>query len=311
MKKMLANNAEKLVDPDLYRKYDLELTVKGNNVYDHGEKMATVLAISTFANDKGVAIFDKDFIYKDNKWTGMEYHICLDEFQKEKTQREQGDICYQFVNQLENVVRFIKNHVKIFLIGNTLEEASDIMTMFNFVPEEFGRYKLCHYKKILLQFLKEYDEDMQKAEEKYKDYIKKFGMRCVIDYLPPTEKYINKRAGTVGDILAGNTSNFTNKIETDTSLITKQRLIKPTAIIHFSKNSEENFTVWDGNIIAPYNGEKCKTHISMRPWLDLLFNVQTRDQIIELYDTRSFLFRNLMTVKKFQKQLQQIKPRKA
>ena len=67
MSKMLANKAEKLVDADIARKYDLQLTVKGNNVYDHGEKMATVLALSTFANDKGVALFDKDFIYKDNK----------------------------------------------------------------------------------------------------------------------------------------------------------------------------------------------------------------------------------------------------
>ena len=67
MRKMLANKAEKLVDADIARRYNLQLTVKGNNVYDHGKKMATVLALSTFANDKGVALFDKDFIYKDNK----------------------------------------------------------------------------------------------------------------------------------------------------------------------------------------------------------------------------------------------------
>ena len=57
----------------------------------------------------------KDFL-KNNPQ--MYYHICLDEFQLEKTQRSQGDICYQFVNQLENIVRSTKERMRIFLIGN-------------------------------------------------------------------------------------------------------------------------------------------------------------------------------------------------
>jgi hypothetical protein len=76
MKKMLANNAEKLVDPDLYVKYELDLETKGNVVYDHGEKMCTVLALSTLANDKGVGYFDNTFLSNPD----MCYHICLDEF---------------------------------------------------------------------------------------------------------------------------------------------------------------------------------------------------------------------------------------
>ena len=154
-KKMLANNAEKLVDPDIYRHYDLNLKVKGDNVYDHGKKMATVVCLSTFANDKGVATFDKDFLND----LQMQYHICLDEFQMEKTQRSQGDIAYQFVNQLENLVRSTKDRLKIFLVGNTLEEASDILKMFNYIPEEFGIYR-----------------------------VKK--KRAVIDYMEPSEAYV-------------------------------------------------------------------------------------------------------------------------
>ena len=273
MKKMLVNNAEKLVDADIARRYDLELTVKGNTVYDHGEKMATVLALSTFANDKGVALFDKDFLNDPN----MMYHICLDEFQLEKTQRSQGDICYQFVNQMENLVRSTKDRMKIFLIGNTLQEAADILTMFNFIPEEFGRYKL---KK----------------------------KRCVIDYLPPSDKYIERRTGSVGDILMGNQSNFTNKIDFDTSLITKKRLLKPSYIICFTK--EVKYTVWDGNIISPYNGEKCHTKIAMRPYIDLVFNQEMSDRIIEIFDNRGFMYHNLITNKKFQKEIGLIKPRK-
>lgn len=203
---MLANKAEKFVDPDIARKYGLDLTVKGGSVYDGDKKMATVLALSTFYSDKGVALFDKDFLDDPT----MAYHICLDEFQLEKTQRRQGSISYQFVQQMENIVRSEKDRLKIFLVGNTLEEASDILTMFNFIPEEFGRYKL-------------------KSK------------RAVIDYIKPSKKYIERRKGTVGDILSSSESNYTNEINFDKSLITKVRLIKPTATIHFDKSTK--FTV--------------------------------------------------------------------
>lgn len=272
-KKMLANNAEKLVDADIARKYDLQLETKGSDVYDHGEKMATVLALSTFANDKGVALFDKDFLDNPN----MRYHICLDEFQLEKTQRSQGDIAYQFVNQLENLVRSTKDRMRIFLIGNTLEEASDILTLFNFIPEKFGRYKL-------------------KAK------------RAVIDYLPPSDMYRKRRRGSVADILMGEQSNFTNKIDFDKSLISKERLVKPVAIILFSKTVK--FTLWNSNLIAEYNGEQCKNVIAMRPYQDCIFDQRMRDNVIALFDSRSYLYHNLITNKKFQKEISLIKPRK-
>ena len=277
MKKMLANNAEKLVDPGLYRKYDLELTVKGNNVYDHGEKMATVLALSTFANDKGVAHFDNEFLKKTFEGHPMYYHICLDEFQLEKTQKSQGDIAYQFVNQMENLVRSTKERMRIFLIGNTLQEASDILTMFNFIPEDFGRYKL---------------------KSKH----------CYIDYMEPTDAYRQRRKGTIGDILAGDTSNFTNKVSFDQSLVTKERLVRPKAIIHFSET--EKFTLWNDDIIATWNHETCNRVIAMRPYEGLFFDQALRDEIIQRYDYKGFRFHNLISHKRFEKNLKIIKPRK-
>lgn len=287
-KKMLSNNAEKLFDAVIVRRYGLHLKVKGNSVYnqtldENGEVisetlMCRVLALSTFANDKGVALFDHEFIkslspkgYKN--W----YHIALDEFQLEKTQRSQGDICYQFVHQMENLLRSTKERMRIWLIGNTLEDASDILTMFNFIPEEFGRYKL-------------------KSK------------RCVIDYLPPTDKYLARRKGTVGDILSAGVSNYTNKIEFDKSLVTKKALVKPEYIIVFDKTTK--FTVWNDSIVAQYNGERCKNVIAMRPYQDQIFNPKQRDSIISMFDTRSFMYHNLMTNKTFQKEISLIKPRK-
>ena len=91
--KLLQNNAEKLVDPDLRRKYNLDLITNGNNVYEVTKRtapdkngktkivekklMARVYALSTFYNDKG-SIFDKDFL-NDPK---MRYNVAVDEFEK-------------------------------------------------------------------------------------------------------------------------------------------------------------------------------------------------------------------------------------
>lgn len=267
-KKMLNNKADKLVDPDLRRKFDLDLTVKGCQVFDHGKPMCKVLALSTFYNDKGVALYDNEY--------DLGYNICLDEMNREKNEKKTFDITYAFVNQMENLVRSTKEKLRIVLIGNTLEEASDILCCFNFVPEEFGRYKI--RKK-----------------------------RAVIDYIPPTQKYLARRKGTVADLLTPEASTFTNEIQADKSLLYKGRLKKPAYVIKFDR--ETKFTVWDNNVVAAYNGEKVRV-VPMRPYLDDLFSTEARDLVVNLFDTRSYLFRNLLVQKKFKKELELLKPRK-
>lgn len=221
-KKLLQNNAEKLVDPDIRRKYNLDLVTNGTNVYAvkrevqvikhrdgtteekskivEKKLMARVLNLSTFYTDKG-SIFDKDFLNDPN----MRYNIACDEFEREKGEKNTFDILYALTNQLENLIRSTKQRVKIFFMGNTLEEASDILCAFNFIPEKFGLFKL---KK----------------------------KRCVIHYIPPSTLYLERRKGTVADILMPSASTFTNKIDVDKSLITRQRLIHPLMIIKFSKD---------------------------------------------------------------------------
>ena len=293
--KLLQNNAQKLVDPDLRRKYNLDLITNGNNVYSVKREtrtvkhkdgttseetkivertlMARVYAISTFYNDKG-SIYDKDFLNDPN----MRYNIAVDEFEREKGEKNTFDILYSLVNQLENLVRSTKERIKIFFLGNTLEDASDILCAFNFIPEEFGTYKL---KK----------------------------KRCVIQNIEPTDAYKKRRKGTIADILMPTASTFTNKIETDTTLITKQRLKEPTYVIKFTKDKRNWFTIWDSNVVKKYNGEK-KTVIAMRPYLDEVYNPDLQKQLITLFDTRSMLFTNLITFKEYQKNIELLKPRK-
>lgn len=289
-RKLLQNNAEKLVDPDLRRKYDLDLVTSGNNVYEvikrsdpdkngktkilEKKLMARVYAISTFYNDKG-SIFDKDFLLDPN----MRYNIAIDEFQREEGEKNTFDITYSLVNQLENLVRSTKERTKIFFLGNTLEESSDILCAFNFIPETWGIFKLKN-------------------------------KRAVIHNIAPTEAYKKRRAGTIADILMPKASTFTNKIDTDNALITKQRLIEPQYIIKFRKDPSTWFTVWDGNVIRKYNGEKRPAR-AMRPYIEEAFSVELQKNVITLFDTRSFMFSNLITFKQFQKQLLLLKPRGA
>ena len=295
-RKLLQNNAEKLVDPDLRRKYDLDLITSGNNVYEvkrqkvvtknkktgtetikmkivEKKLFARVYALSTFYNDKG-SIFDKDFLND----LGMRYNIAIDEFEREKGEKNTFDIVYSLVNQLENLVRSTKDRIKIFFLGNTLESASDILCAFNFIPEKFGIFKL---KK----------------------------KRCVIENIEPSEEYLKRRKGTIADILLPTASTFTNKIDTDNALVNKSRLVTPSYVIKFTKDKKDWFTVWNSNIVAKYNGEK-KSVIAMRPYLDEVFNADIQKNMITLFDTRSLQFRNLITFKQFQNQLELLKPRK-
>ena len=318
-RKLLNNNAEKLVDPDLRRRYNLNLKTRGENVYnitiddngvEHKTLMCKVLALSTFYSDKGQGFFDLEYL---QKTPNAYYNICLDEMNREANEKNSFDIVYAFANEIENIVRNSKHNIRIICIGNTLQEASDILCAINFLPDHFGRFKLVKNKKKLIEMIKEYkkaksSKEYQVIHEKYKDCD--FGKRAVVEYMEPTEQYKAMRNGSAAEILAGNSSTFTNEIQIDTSLIARhKRFEKPTAIIKFHKEKESWFTVWDGNVIAPYTGQKASV-IAMRPYLDTLFNPDLQKQIITLFDTRAYLFRDLSTFKRFQKELQILKPRK-
>lgn len=268
-KKLTAENGRKFIDPDLVRNFNLKLSSKGTGIYDDGKLISNVLALSTAFNDKGSALFDNE--------NTLGLNIALDEFQFERGQKRTFDIMYNLVVQLENLCRSSKNKIRIFMIGNTTEEASDILAAFNFIPEKFGVYKL---KK----------------------------KRCVIDYIDNSEAYVERRKGSVGDILAGHTSNYTNTIESDTSDICKKkhRLIKPLMIIKFTKDKADWFTVWDGNIIAQYNREN-KPAVPMVMHLDETYKIETVNQIIDIYNAKAFLYKDLITKKRFRYHMMALK----
>lgn len=323
-KKLLQNNAAKLIDADIKRRYNLDLVTNGPEVYNVTKRsepdkngktkilekklMCHVFSLSTSYNQKG-SLFDKDFL-NDPK---MRFNICLDEFERLPEERNTFDIVSAFKTQIENIVRSEKDRVKCFLIANKVETCGDLLTAFNFIPEEFGMYKLVKNKKKLLECLSKlrkargHEQEIIKINKEYEDVD--FGQRAVIHYLPNSEAYTARRHGTLASILDPNDSNFTNKIETDRSLLSNDKLLKPRYVIAFTKNKDDWFTVWNNNIIARYNKEKIQI-IPMRRYLDQMYNEDLVNQVIVQYDTRNFLFHNLLTHKLFEKNVQTIKPAK-
>lgn len=292
-KNLTADGGAKFVDPDLQTKYNLHTFSKNGIIYtytprervihhrdgsesikeekDDIKEFCTILSCSTFYNTKGVGYFD-------NTYDG-EYIIVLDEMNREQSERNTFDITYNFVNLLENLVRSTKTRIKIFMIGNTLDEASDILTAFNFLPDGFGRYKL---------------------KSKH----------AVIDYIKPSEKYKERRKDTIADNLAGSASTFTNEVEIDRSLlVNKRRKHKPHYVIKFSKGRDSWFTVWNDNIMTQYGGEQVSV-VPMRRYIDARYQQALVDSVIEQFDARAYRFTNLSCFKLFEKQLKLLKPQK-
>lgn len=271
--KMLANNGAKMFEPLLVKKYHLEdIKVKAGTAYygkDDKDVLCRVLALSTAFNDKGSALFN----------AGLQegINIVIDEFQLEKGQKRTFDVVYNLKMQIENLTRSQSEGVRVFFIGNNTEECSDILSLFNFIPIEFGVYKLK-------------------------------SRRCIIDYIPNTIAYNERRKQALANILegGGKTGNFTNKVIRDIQLIRKDRLMRPQYIIKFSKDKDEWFTVWNKNIIAKWNGEK-KPAIAMKRYIDEGFDIDTVNMVFEQFDARAYYFHNMITQTQFQYQLSLIK----
>ena len=271
-KALLANKAKKLIDPDLVRKYDLELSTKGMEVFNRGKEFMEVIPLSQFGKLKGVGFYDKDF-------TGW-YNIVLDEFQLEEGEKRTSfDILYNFIGMCENIARTTKNRIRVFLVGNTLQEASSILKAFNFLPEKFGRFKL-------------------KSK------------RCVIDNLEPTEEYLEDRKGSIADILGGgNMSNYTNALTKDLKLLYKGRVTYPQAIIKFSKDTNMWFTLWDKGVVKRYNNESLplSTDFAMKPYLNTFYSKERVQTIIDMFNARALKFDTLITQAYFTDSMKTIK----
>lgn len=268
IKNMLMNNGAKMFEPILVRKYGLEgIKVKGDSVFIGNLLLCRVYGLSVAYNNKGAAIFDKS--------TFKGVNIIIDEVALEKGQRKTFDVVYNLKMQIENIVRSERENVKVFMMMNNTEDCPELMAMFGFIPIDFGVYKL---------------------KRKH----------CVVDYIPNNKAYEERRKKALANEIDTGTGNFTNKIERDLKLLYKGRLHKPSYIIKYSKDKTDWFTVWDGNIICPYNNEKVRS-VAMKRYIDDVFLPESRDSVIEQEDVRAYKYKNILTQSLFRKNMELIK----
>lgn len=284
IEKMLKNNGADFGESVVNEAWNLHFVTKGDDVYINDNTknpikpenhLCKCLPLSTAHNYKGSSI------YKADKWVGC--NIIVDEFQFETFQKKTFDELTQLKILIENVCRSNYKGVRIFLIGNATQDCSTILSKaFKFIPTSFGLFKI---------------------------RSKKPAECAVIDNIPNTEAYLSRRSQSFLAALEKfeeGSGNSTNQIKRDISLIYKGRLTKPSYILKFSNYTEDWFTVWDGNVIKKYNGEKVTGYAMVR-YLDEKRNVDMVNMVFDRVDNRTFKFRSLITQITFKDYLSKIK----
>lgn len=290
-KAMLANNALQLIDADLRRKYitsrGFDLLTNKDNVYivKRNDKnkiiekhlLCSVLCLATAGSSKGQALFDKDWLANN---PGCYYHIVLDEFNRVASQKKTFDIVENLKVQLENLIRSTDKRVRIICIANNVGSCSDLLASWNFIPHEFGIFKL-RSKGVLIH-----------------------NIPNSAQYVARRSKSALNRAFPIED-----DSNYTNEQIMDKTLIipAKRKLIKPREIIKFSKSKDHWYTVWDNGIIKQYNNEVVKNVVAMKKYIDEVYMLDLMNQVLDAFNMRYFKYKNLITFIRFQNDIESIK----
>lgn len=285
---MLKNDAEKLIDPDLLRKFGLKLKVKKPNIYVCEEvereitkgknagkiitetkilyKLCEVHDIGTFYNNKGSAFYD-------NEYTG-EYNIIFDEMNRESSERNTFDVVESLANQLENITRDTQNKIRLFMIGNNIGDASDILSSLHFIPDRQGIYKL-----------------------KPRKGGRNVGI--VIENIKDTQEYQERRSTSLMNTLLGNKD---NKRIFDMSRIVYGYIHpqNPT-VIDFGR---DRFALKNG-IVSKWQVYQTRTALVLtRHNQKGTYNKDYKNIIVEQYEKRLFKFDSLSTQKAFERCMQ-------
>ena len=296
VKAMLNNKAAKAIDAKLVRKYNLDISTKGNVIFNHGKPLANLYALVSAAKaGKGIAEYDDEFLGKRpiNPKTGKPIKrfifLMIDEFQMAEGMEKKsiGSPVEQFKMYYENILRDQEQldyrAVMIFGCANAVSECSDFLAkLCGLIPEKPGRY-----------FLKR--------------------KHMVIDNIINSKAYIEKRKRSIGaDIMDyEEDSNYTNvvKRDLDTLMPKGRRLRKVTALIKFSKDPKDWFCEYDGKIIRRYRRECVNRNLiqPMKRYLDEAYSADYVKSVIERFDARSYLFADLISQAVFAAKLKEIK----
>ena len=98
-------------------------------------------------------------------------------------------------------------------------------------------------------------------------------------------------------------------LKKDLSLIYNGRVRTPNAIIKFTKEPKNWYTIWDSGIIRRYKNEKLdkSCDFCMRPYLDSFYSLERKTTIFDMYDSNTFKFDTLITKAYFESDLQTVR----
>lgn len=293
IKSMLANKAEKAIDPYLIAKYDLVITCKGNIIFDRGKPLIEFLPlVSAGSKGKGVNLYDCNFFNYKN--TGKKTFIVTiwDEFLMADgiEKKSIGDPVEQYKIYKEAILRDAEvisdyNAVYNFMLANNVSECANVTgALYNYIPDPNN------FKRTFLT-----------------------RRRAMFWNVPVTESYKEKRKKSYNSNIMNyeNDPNYAT-IERDLSLIKpkKIRIRKVTMLIKFHKYDKTKwFCVYDNKYIRQYRGETLNKNLSvpMRRYLDELYNIEIVNNIFERYDTKNFNYIDLISMALFQTQLKLLK----
>lgn len=294
IKAMLANKAEKAIDPYLIDKYDLEITAKGNKVFDHGKLLMEFYPlVSAGSKGKGVNLYDCNFFNKYKEKGQKTFVITIwDEFLMADgvEKKSVGDPVEQYKIYKEAILRDAEvckdyDAVYNFLLANNVSECAAITgALYNYIP----------------------NPDNHKR-------VKLTRKRAMFWNVPITQAYIDKRKNSYNANILDykNDVNYAD-VKRDLTLVKPKqtRIYKVSAVLKFDKFDRKKwFCIYDNKWVRQYHGEtvsKDKYH-PMKRYLDGVYNADFVNQIFEMYDNRYLGFADLMSMALFQSQLKLLK----
>ena len=149
---------DRVIDDKLRKKHKIDAKVIDNRIYFNDKLVGHALALADAPVIKG------------GVWEWHRYkYVIIDEFQRERRERRTFDLVYNLTSVLESVTRFstrIREGLDfpyVIFMGNTIDEATDILYKFDFLPLKYGFYKLKSKMAII-----EYGGDSKQWQEDWK-----------------------------------------------------------------------------------------------------------------------------------------------
>lgn len=297
IKAMLANKADKAIDPYLVQKYNLEITCKNNVVYNHGKPLIEFYPlVSAGSKGKGVNLYDCNFFKRKDKKTGKRIKTFVvtiwDEFLMADgiEKKSIGDPVEQYKIYREAILRdaeVIKDYDAVynFLLANNVSECAAITgALYNYIPNPQNHKR-----------------------------VKLTRQRAMFWNVPISDAYLEKRKNSYNKNIMDyeNDPNYAT-VEKDLSLIKSKRtrLRKVSALIKFHAIDKSKwFCVYDGKYIRQYKNECINKNlvIPMKRYLDEYFNPELVEMIFARFDARNFYYADLISMALFQSQLKLLK----